>query len=246
MSEWTNEAAIRAWEKSGAASLSLFGPEGDFARQHLLNPAIFVLFGSAHGKHILDVGCGNGYLSRLLARKGAIVTGIEPSTPFFRAAQDAEQRDPLGIIYHQADISSVEPSLGPFDGIIANMVLMDIPAYQHAITNCVSMLRPGGQFVFSLAHPCFEERGSGFNDRGYIQVEDYFTERAISQTYAPLFHRPLQAYINAVCNAGCSVRRMIEPQLHADIVAAHPEYRREAVIPCYIIISATKDSLSES
>jgi len=240
MSEWTNQAAIRAWEESGAASLASFGPEGDFARQHLLNPSIFALLGPVAGRRILDAGCGNGYLSRLLAQQGAIVSGYEPTTPFFRAALEAEEREPLGITYQQADLSLIAEPLGSFDAVVANMVLMDIPAYEAAINNCVAMLRTGGQFVFSIAHPCFEERGPGFNERAYITVSDYFAERVIPQQGAPLFHRSLSTYINVVCDSGCSIKKMIEPQLASAIVANYPHYQRDAHIPSYIVISAVK------
>jgi len=77
MSEPTNAEIISTWAAAPREIVESFGEEGDFTRQYLLNPTIFGLLGDVTGKAILDVGCGQGYLARLLARKGAIVTGVE-------------------------------------------------------------------------------------------------------------------------------------------------------------------------
>lgn len=75
----TNNDIIRAWGNAPQDAALQHGDEGDFARQHLLNPALFSLLGDVQGKTILDAGCGQGYLCRMLAKRGAIVTGVEPA-----------------------------------------------------------------------------------------------------------------------------------------------------------------------
>ena len=50
---------------------------GDIHRVVLLNPTIFSLLGEVDGNHLLDAGCGEGYLSRLLVKKGARVTAVD-------------------------------------------------------------------------------------------------------------------------------------------------------------------------
>ena len=80
MREPTNADVIQAWSEYPEHLIEGFGEEGDLIRQYLLNPTIFALLGGdARGKRILDTGCGQGYLCRLLARRGARVTGVEPA-----------------------------------------------------------------------------------------------------------------------------------------------------------------------
>src|SRR5690349_22732484 len=105
MSVLANSDVIRAWG-AGVSAAEAFGEEGDFAHQYLLNPAIFAMPGNVTGKQLLDAGCGQGYLSRLLARRGAHVTGIEPTEGFYQIALQREEAKPLGISYLQQDLST--------------------------------------------------------------------------------------------------------------------------------------------
>src|SRR5215212_348919 len=154
MTRISNAEALQHWASYPRELIEGFGDQGDFARQHLLNPAIFRMLGDVNGKSILDAGCGQGYLCRLLARRGAHLSGVEPTEPMIRYAIEREHDEKLGITYVQQDLSSWSAPDGCFDVAIANMVLMDIPDYQLAILNCVRALNDQGRFIFSILHPC--------------------------------------------------------------------------------------------
>ncbi|HEU5231188.1 MAG TPA: class I SAM-dependent methyltransferase [Ktedonobacteraceae bacterium] len=239
MSEITNAEAIKQWSNAPQAFVENFGDEGDFTRRYLLNPVIFALLGDVTDKAILDAGCGQGYLSRLLARKGATVTGIEPAESWYRYAQQKEQAEHLGISYVQEDLSSCTLFSERFDYVIANMVLMDIPDYKTALRNCVAALKKGGGLLISLLHPCFEESGSAWAGKGYVATHGYFGERVVPQSYAPLMHRPLSAYLNAIIQAGCMLQQVIEPKLDEEIARQH-HCERYYHVPGYIVMYATK------
>jgi 2-polyprenyl-3-methyl-5-hydroxy-6-metoxy-1,4-benzoquinol methylase len=239
VAELTNADIIKAYDDFPQQLIEWFGDEGDLTRQYLLNPALFALLGDVRDAAILDAGCGQGYLARLLAKRGACVTGIEPSDGFFSYALRREQHEQLGIDYLQADLSTWTPTLNTFDVVIANMVLMDIPDYELALANCVATLRAGGKLIFSILHPCFEEAGSLWKDKGYVAVRDYFEERAVKQTYGYFIHRPLSTYLNSVVRAGCIIQQVLEPQLDPAIAARH-HAERYASVPGYLVIYATK------
>ena len=122
-----NRDTVNAYSRLSDADYDALGPDGDFGRRALLNPAIFRLLGDVRRLAILDAGCGHGYLSRLLAERGATVTGLEPADVPYRYATTQERARRQGITYLQRDLSVPGDIGGPFDAVVANMVLLDIP-----------------------------------------------------------------------------------------------------------------------
>lgn len=241
LTKLTNTEAIKAWSSASPETVAQFGEEGDFTRRHLLNSVIFDLLGEVEGKSILDAGCGQGYLSRLLAKKGAMVTGIEPAESWYAYAVQREQAEPLGIRYVQEDLSTWTALPNTFDAVIANMVFMDIPDYLPALRACIASLKNGASFIFSLLHPCFEETGSLWKEKGYVEVHDYFQERVVKQGYAHFVHRPLSTYLNSLIQEGCTLKKLVEPQLDQ---ALAQQYHAERYwhVPGYLVIHALKFS----
>ena len=236
----TNDEVIAAWSAAAAAHADDFDDEGDFTRRHMLNPAIFELLGDVAGRRILDAGCGQGYLCRLLARRGAHVTGAEPAAGWIAQAVAREATAPLGITYIQADLSTFADDSGGFDAVVANMVFMDIPDYVAAMRACIAALRPGGRFVFSLLHPCFEESGSAWASQGYVAVREYLSEYTTPQTsFGVFFHRPLSAYITLLLAEGCALRAMREPQLDPQLAREYGA-ERYTHVPGYVVIGAER------
>ncbi|HEU5099460.1 MAG TPA: class I SAM-dependent methyltransferase [Roseiflexaceae bacterium] len=238
----TNAEALRHWASYPRELIERFGDEGDFARQNLLNPAIFRMLGDVAGKHVLDAGCGQGYLCRLLAKRGAHVTGVEPAEPMIGYAAERERGEQLGIAYVQADLSSWSPAGEQFDAAIANMVLMDIPDYQRAVVNCVRALKHGGSLIVSILHPCFEATDAEYNEHGHVIVREYFEEHSIRQLYGYLFHRTLSTYLNLIIRSGCRIAQVDEPQLDSAFEAQDRRLGRNVHVPAFLIIHAIKDS----
>ena len=100
-------------------------------------------------------GCGQGYLCRLLADRGASVVGVEPVASMIDYAESMERDGSQGVEYHQRDLSLLGDDLGVFDAVVANMVFLDIPDWQPAMGSCVASLHSAGRFVFSLEHQCW-------------------------------------------------------------------------------------------
>ena len=239
---FTNREIIEIWAAHAEESTASFDEDGDFARKHLLNPTIFSLLGSIAGKRILDAGCGNGYLSRLLAARGAIVTGVEPA--LIDLCRKAGGSD-LKVTYLEEDLSVLldrRPELAnTFDIVISNMVLQDIPDGAAAIQNCVRALKMGGSFMLSITHPCFEESAGLWHEKGFVAVRDYFDSKTIRQPrFGVLIHRPLSFYFNTLIENGCDISRIVEPRLNPEVPIPQPEYGRDRFVPSFLIIHATR------
>jgi 2-polyprenyl-3-methyl-5-hydroxy-6-metoxy-1,4-benzoquinol methylase len=152
-----------------------------------------------------------------------------------------EETERLGISYVKADLSTWTGTTATFDAVIANMVFMDIPDYEPALQHCVAALKGTGRLIMSLLHPCFDEAGAAWTANGYVEVREYFQERAVPQTYGVFLHRTLSTYLNAIVAAGGILQQVVEPQLDWTTAVAHGAERYWSV-PGYIIFSVAKAS----
>lgn len=247
MHGWTNAEAIQRWSQFPREALHAMAPDGDFARRQLLNPVLLRMLGDVSGRRILDAGCGHGYLSRLLAGRGAQLTGVEPAQPLYDYAMELEAAQPLGIRYVQADLCQL-PDLGdPFDAVVANMVFLDIPDWAGAMQACAGVLAEGGLLVFSITHPCFEQLGSSWRQHGEYRTREYFAEYEMTERYGPNFHRPLSAYLNQLAGLGCQLLEVAEPRLDPEIAAAAgpaAEIAEACVhLPNFLVVAAAREQV---
>src|SRR5258708_2382784 len=120
-------------------------------------PNLLQLIGEVEGEVICDLACGQGWVARELARRGAHVTGLDLAANLLTLARGYEETEPLGIGYLQGDAQRGEP-LGDrqFTGCVCVMALINIPDLQAAFQSVRRILQPGGWFVFAIPHPCFQ------------------------------------------------------------------------------------------
>lgn len=236
---WTNEAAIARWNTIDRELLASLDPDGGFAKRHLVNPVVLRLLGDVDQMRILDTGCGQGYLSRLLAGRGASVVGVEPAAALFGYAVEREEELRLGVRYVQADLVALS-NLGRFDAVVASMVLGSIPDWRAAMRACVDALRPGGLFIVTLNHPCFEQAGPLL---GHARAPDRrpLPQRLRDRRAARAdFHRPLSAYLNELVSLGCRLVELVEPALPPDALRDHdagPGAEAYLDLPNFLVIA---------
>jgi SAM-dependent methyltransferase len=119
------------------------GPEAD---PYGLLPPLLDLLGDIAGRQVLDAGCGEGYLARALAARGAHVTGIDLSP---RLIELARARDPGGRIdYQVGDLSQPRPTaVGRFDAVgYRGLWEAGIEVYHHhrTLENYLDAFHAGG------------------------------------------------------------------------------------------------------
>jgi 2-polyprenyl-3-methyl-5-hydroxy-6-metoxy-1,4-benzoquinol methylase len=236
-----NEAAIRRWGSMPRDVLEATAHDGDFAKRHLINPVLLRMLGNVDGLRILDAGCGNGYLSRMLAQRGAQVVGVEPGQSLFDFAVKQETEQPQGIQYVQADLCAL-PDLGvPFDAAVATMVLAAIPDWAGAMRACVEALRPGGLFVFSVNHPCFEQLWPSWRQHGEYRTTRYLAEYEIHGPSGVDFHRTISTYFNELIKLGCRLTEIAEPGLTPGLAAKGPDGIDAYIyLPNFLIVAALR------
>lgn len=172
-------------------------------------PRFLDLLGDVSGLSILDAGCGEGYLSRIVASRGASVTGIDISA---RLIEIARSKDPEGkITYLQADLSQPLPDYREhFDLIVSHFVLNDVSDYRGFLNTLGSVAKPGGRLVLSLNNPySFVVRG---HITDYFETGKAYPYRGMAQEGVKVhfYHRTLTEYLDASFAAGFQLQRLID------------------------------------
>jgi SAM-dependent methyltransferase len=243
----TAPSAKGAWEENASFWVQIIRDHRDRYRTELTDPAILNAIGECAGLDMLDVGCGEGYLARELAGRGAAqVQGLDRSTRLIAAAQAISTPK---VVFSEGDANDLPFSDSSFDLVVANHLLNDLPEIARPVREIARVLRPGGRFVTLILHPCF------YGDRAEqkvvdIGVSDYFTPRAVEQTFqvdglespAPSVSwvRPLEAYTGAMASAGLHITGLTEPHPTEAQLIASPWWQENFPAPLFAIFAAVK------
>ncbi len=237
------------------------GDTGDLWHRTLIDPGLFSRLGELPpATRVLDLGCGNGYIARALARSGASVVGVDSSRELIEAARAREATEPLGITYvvaEAADLATI--STASIDVAVANMSLMDISDGAGAIREVGRVVRPGGRFVASISHPCFDvDTRSGWTieittegTRVYRKVTGYRTPH--SDTYpwdlgdgrtvrTVGYHRPLSWYATTLRESGFVLVALDEPAPGPGFMGRRVQREWIAEIPLHLVFEARRES----
>jgi trans-aconitate methyltransferase len=132
--------AQQSWKAERYAEAGAFVPVLGMPVVELLDPR--------PGERILDLGCGDGTLTRQIAERGAAVVGVDASADFVAAASRA------GIDARLGDATSLTFDR-EFDAVFSNAVLHWVRDADAALSSIFRALRPGGRFVAEFGgHGC--------------------------------------------------------------------------------------------
>ena len=197
---------------------------------------------------ILDVGCGDGQISRALAAQGSHVVGIDPTQ---RHVDVATERGG-GPSYLLGSASELPVPDSSQDAVVACLVFEHIDDMDSAVSEVARVLKTGGQFSFFLNHPVLQTPGSGWIDDHIIDppeqywrigpylVETESIEEVERGVHIRFIHRPLSRYINALIACGLTIERMLEPSPPQGFLTRAPEYALAHTIPRLLYIRASK------
>lgn len=241
--------AADVWNAAAEGWVDFVRTGKDYWRDGINNPATFRLIGNVRGKTVLDLACGEGYNTRILARKGAKVTGIDHSQKLIGLARIEERKEPLGIRYYRMDASRLSGmSNASFGLVTCFMALHDIENYEGAIAEVARVLKHGGRFVFSIMHPCFEDmvvNGARINAaEKYFGKVQHLVEWNMKRLTKPFktvsFHRSLTDYSLVLAKSGLLISRLVEPRPTKEAMRKHPNLREVLTRPQSIVFEAVK------
>ena len=196
-------------------------------------PATLALVGEVAGKHVLDMGCGNGWYSETLRDRGATVVAFDVSeTMLYRAKERLGKTVPL---FHQSlDRTYDFARDAEFDLAIAPLCLSYVPDLRPVYREVARVLKPGGAFVFSTHHPA--------NDYSRHSEGDYHETRLLTERWSWLgemqfYRRPLQEILDPLWEAGLILERFVEAIPTEEFARLQPEsFAKERRSPSFVCL----------
>ena len=238
-----------SWDEVAEDYDKSVGNTGDSYHRIFVNPTIFDILGPVKGLSVLDLACGQGYLSRILARAGARVVGIDLSEKMLEIAQASEESEPLGVRYiccSSADMSSIDDS--SMDCIVSTFGFHDIKEIETTIEECSRVLKKKGKLVFAIPHPFTYARRHEDEDGFFLKIRRYMSVREIphpkyKETSVVAYHRPLSLYFEKIFSVG--LRMFAFREIVTDLHRGQPitdkrllAFRRE--IPGFLVVGLVK------
>jgi ubiquinone/menaquinone biosynthesis C-methylase UbiE len=251
------------WDKNAENWIKLSRMGYDKCRDLINAPAFFKMLPEIVNLKGLDIGCGEGYNTRIASKTGAIMTAIDISKKFIAAAKEFEVQEPLGIKYQVASAVDLPFPNEFFDFAIATMSLMDVANTEKALLEAYRVIKPKGFFQFSITHPCFASSTLGWvkNEEGKktgLIVSDYFKKSEgdieewifgaapkdmtteMRKFKIPRFTRILSEWLNLLIHTGFVLEEFCEPYPDDEVLDKYPEEYVSAIIPFFLIIRCRK------
>lgn len=236
------------WSRHQPSSLS----------DYTARPQVMALCEPLAGKRVLDLGCGEGYCSRMLRQRGAEVVGIDLSERMIALARESERALPLGIRirYDTGDAVSVDLGDASVDLVVAVFLFnyLGVEPMHRTMANVHRMLRPGGSFVFAVPHPAFafmrEPAPPFYFNIGYA---GYFSARNRvfggriwkndgSALDVQLVHKTFEDYFEGLRKAGFSAMPTVsELRVTDDMVAMDADFFGPLFdLPLHLAVKVTR------
>ena len=98
----------------------------------------------AAGARVLDVACGTGNSALPLARRGAVVTGVDIATNLLEQARERAAAEGLTISFDEGDAEQLPYPDATFDAVVTMFGAMFAPRPEFVVAECARVLKPGG------------------------------------------------------------------------------------------------------
>jgi SAM-dependent methyltransferase len=105
------------------------------------------------GEQIADIATGTGWTSRLVARSGARVTGVDIAEGMLIAAREIAREQGLAIDYRLGDAEALPFDDGAFDAVISTFGIMFAPDQSRAVAELTRICKRNGRFAIAAWTP---------------------------------------------------------------------------------------------
>jgi SAM-dependent methyltransferase len=200
-------------------------------------------------RRTLEVGCGEGRVTRDLASRDYDVVGLDVSPALVDAARS---ENPTGE-YTVAAAEELPFADASFELVVAYNSLMDVAEMPQAVAEIGRVLTSGGVLCACITHP-LADSGRWADDETFVIAERYLDRRRFEGTFErpglpPMTFSgwiyPLESYSRALEEAGLVIEALREPPAPDGVIQSRPPEARARTarwqrLPNFLMFRARK------
>ncbi|AFY57113.1 hypothetical protein Riv7116_4696 [Rivularia sp. PCC 7116] len=218
MSNFNDESVLDSWNQNAESWISTIENDEIESRKLVTNQAIVDAVLSYYPSSIIDIGCGEGWLTREFSVKGIEAWGVDGVDKLIQKAQLMNCGNFLVASYEDIINSSIPPTSLmkgglfrdiQFDAAICNFSLLGKETVDNLIHSISSLLKNNQLLFIQTLHPVIGCGESAYIDGWREELWDCFNSEFI--TAAPWYFRKLETWLNLLKSAGFSILECREP-----------------------------------
>jgi 2-polyprenyl-3-methyl-5-hydroxy-6-metoxy-1,4-benzoquinol methylase len=206
MGDDQNEKIIESWKENASVWTSAIRNKALESRNLVTNEAIVDAVMACEGNHILDVGCGEGWLTRALSSKGKNVTGFDGSSALITQARKGSA-EKFHILSYEDFV--VDPHIvgTDFDVVVCNFSLLG-DRLDEILKAMLTITKSSRHLIIQTLHP-YSSVGELRYENGWR--EESFNGLAGQWSPMPWYFRTMTSWIRELTSAGWRLEELKEP-----------------------------------
>ncbi len=170
---------IESWKANAGNWIAIIDDNGIESRKLATNNAIVDAVCESKAVTVLDIGCGEGWLSKELQEKGMEIMGVDIIPELINKAKQKVKGDFWVASYEDIADGKIEFSK-PADAIVINFALIAKESTEKLLAALPRFLAPGGKLFIQTLHPNsrkeINDYISGWKDGSWDGLGKQFTQ----------------------------------------------------------------------
>jgi len=201
---------VTSWLKNAAPWTTAVRKNEIASRALVTNQAIIDAVLSRAPRTILDIGCGEGWLSRALAANGIRAIGVDVVPALIERANEAGGGEFRVASYEEIAAGKLNVRV---DVAVANFSLIGKESVEGVLRRAPALINPGGSLVIQTLHPVVAT-----GDEPYIDGWRQGSWTGFSKDFsdpAPWYFRTIESWVKLITGVAFDLVELREP-LHPE------------------------------